>query len=79
MSGGLLTCDRLGVKGRFAPGHENDIALASIGIVVFEEEELVDTIILQGRDFDNGADGTSQTTFDDKILLAPDLKKGLSR
>lgn len=44
------------MKSGFAPGHKDDIALTRIGIIVFKEKELVDTIILQGRDFDNVAD-----------------------
>lgn len=44
--GRLLTCDILSVKGAFTPGHENDIALARVGIIVFQKEELVDAVIL---------------------------------
>lgn len=42
-----LTCDGSGVPGAFAASDEDDIALARVGIVVLEKEELVDAIVLE--------------------------------
>ena len=41
-----LTSYGFGVPRTLAPGDEDDILLARVGIVVFKKEELVDSIIL---------------------------------
>ena len=41
--------------------------------MVFEEEGLVDAILLESAELDDEADSTSQRLFDDKILLAANL------
>lgn len=43
---GWLTSYVLGMPGAFAAGHEDDILLAGVGIVVFQKEELIDAILL---------------------------------
>lgn len=43
---------------RLAPRDEDNIALARVDIVVLEDEELVHAILLEGRDLDDGADGS---------------------
>jgi hypothetical protein len=68
-----LTCDVLGMSGTFAPRHEYDIALAGVGIVVLQKEELVDAVLLQRRDLDDDADRTGQALLDDQVLLPADL------
>jgi len=57
----------------FAPSDENDVALACIGIILLEEEELVDAVVLKGCDLDDESDGTGEALFNDEVLLAPDL------
>lgn len=68
------------MAGTFASRHEHHIALACIGIVVFDEEELVHAVILERRDLDYVANGASKTSFDDEVLFTADLwrerKKG---
>ena len=61
------------MEGALAPRHEDDIALARIGVIVLEKEELVDAVLLQGRDLDDVADRAGQTALDDQVLLAPNL------
>lgn len=41
------TCYGLSVTAALATGNKDDIALAGISVVVFEEEELVDAIVLK--------------------------------
>jgi hypothetical protein len=43
----LLTCYGLSMSGAFTPGHKHDVALARVGIVVLQKEELINTIFLQ--------------------------------
>ena len=68
-----LTSNRRRMAGAFAPRHENHIALAGVGIVVFDEEELVDAVILERRDLDHGTDGAGETSFDNEVLLTANL------
>ncbi|KAK5624599.1 hypothetical protein RRF57_000314 [Xylaria bambusicola] len=68
-----LTSDGLHVASTLPSCHKNRIALASIGIVVFQKKELINAVIVQGRDFDDDANRTGQAALDDKILLAADL------
>lgn len=70
---GWLTCDRLSMPGTLAAGDEDDIALRGADIVALEEEELVDAVVLKGRDLDDGADGPGEALLDDEVLLALDL------
>lgn len=51
-----MLCYFGGMTCAFAPSYEDDVALTRVGIVVFQEKELVDTIFLKGRYFDDGAD-----------------------
>ena len=62
------------MAGRLAAGHEDDIALAGVGIVVLEKEKLVDTVVLQLRNLDDGANGPAQVPLDDEVLLAAHLE-----
>lgn len=48
-----LTCDIVSVAGRLAAGDEDDIALACIGVLVLEEEEIVDAVVAQCRGLDH--------------------------
>lgn len=41
-----LTCNVLSVASALAPCHEHDVALTCVGIVVLQEEELVDSVFL---------------------------------
>lgn len=73
MGPGSLTCDGLSMPGTLPAGDEDDIALRGADIVALEEEELVDAVVLEGRDLDDGADGASEALLDDEVLLALDL------
>ena len=57
-----------------APSNEHYIALANIGIVVLQEEDLVDSVILKSRELDEYAYRTSQTSLKDQILLPTYLR-----
>lgn len=54
-----LTCDSVSVARRLAPRNEDDIALARVGVVVLEEEKVVDAVIAQGRGLDHDTKWTS--------------------
>lgn len=75
-NGRSLTCNSPRLAGAFASCHEHHIALTCIGIVVFDEEELVHAVILERRDLDHGANGASETSFDDEVLFTADLEGG---
>lgn len=72
--GKALTGDSLSVPGALASCHEDNIALACIGILLFKEEELIDAILVQGGHLDNDTNRAGEATFNDKILLATDLE-----
>jgi hypothetical protein len=55
--GWLLTRYCLCMAAALAAGDENDIALARVGIIVFQDEKLVDAILLEGGNLDYYADG----------------------
>lgn len=55
---GARTCNGMGVAGRLAPSDEDDISLACVCVFVFEEEKIVDTVVAQGRGFNNNAKWT---------------------
>lgn len=44
---GVRTCYRVSMMGRLAPRNEDHIALTRVGIVVFEEEEVIGAIVSQ--------------------------------
>lgn len=46
------TSDHLSVSGTISSGNEDNIALAGVGVVVFQEEDLVDSVVLQSRELD---------------------------
>lgn len=68
-----LGCYSFGMAAAFAPRDEDDITLARIDVVVFEDEELVDSVLLEDGDLDNDANGTDQASIKDDIFLAADL------
>lgn len=57
--GTALTCDGMSIAGRLAPSDEDDISLARVCVVVFKEEEIVDTVIAQSRGLDHDTKWTS--------------------
>lgn len=57
----------------FPSRDEDDVALACIGILILENEELVDSVLLEGSDLDYYADWPDQAPIEDDILLAADL------
>lgn len=68
-----LTCYRLGVAATLASRDEHDIALAGVDILVLKDEELVDSILLEGSHLDYHADWADQAAIEDDIFLAADL------
>lgn len=69
-----LGCYCFGVATAFAPRDEDDITLARIDVVVFEDEELVDSVLLEYSDLDNDANGTDQASIKDDVFLTADLR-----
>lgn len=63
------------MSGTLPAGDEDDIALSGPDIVALEEEELVDAVVLEGRDLDDSADRAGEALFDDEVLLALDLSR----
>lgn len=52
---------------------EDDILLGCVDIVIFQKENLVNTVVLKSGEVDEQPDGTGQRLLDYKILLASDL------
>jgi hypothetical protein len=71
---GKHTCYCARLFGILAANEENDIPLAGVDIVVFQEKDLVYAIFLKGAELDEQANGTGQRLLNDQILLASDLK-----
>jgi hypothetical protein len=60
---------------RVLAAYEEDyVPLGGIDIVVLKEEDLVDTIFLEGTELDKQSNSSSQGLFNDQILLASDLE-----
>jgi hypothetical protein len=53
------TCNRLGVMPALPTRNEHDIALASVRIIVFEKEELVNAVVVKRRHLDHVTDRAS--------------------
>ena len=70
----VLTCDCVGVAGRLAARNENDIALARVGILVLEKEEVVDAVVAQSGRLDDDAERAGEVLLNDEVLLAADLR-----
>lgn len=68
-----LTCYRLSVAAAFTSRDEHDVALARIGILILKNEELVDSVLLEGSDLDYYANWPDQAPIEDDIFLAADL------
>lgn len=68
-----LTCNVLGVPSTLPPSNEDDIALYCAHIVALQEEELVDAVVLESRDLDDGSNRAGEALLDDEVLLALDL------
>ncbi|CAF3466252.1 unnamed protein product [Fusarium graminearum] len=58
-----------------APRNEDDIALACIGVVILQNEELIHSIFLKSCDFDYSSDWTDKTLIEDDIFLSADLDR----
>lgn len=69
----VLTCNRLGISSTFASRDEDDISLASIRVLILEEEEVIDAIIPQRRGFDYQTNRACEALFNNKVLLSADL------
>lgn len=69
-----LTCYGLRMPAALSSGDKDDIALARIHIIVLEDEELVDAVLLQCGDLDDGADGADQAAVKHEVLFTADLQ-----
>lgn len=68
-----LVGNRLCVPPLLAACHEHDIALARVGVGVFEKEKLVDAVVLQRRRLGNRAERAGKGLFNDEVFLAANL------
>lgn len=57
-----------------AASDEDDVALTGIDVVIFQDEELVDTIFLKCSNLDYQANGANQAAVEDDILLSSYLE-----
>ena len=69
----MLTCYVLSVTTTFAARNEDNITLASVGVLILEKEEFVNAVILQCRDLNNDSDRASETLLDHEVLLPSHL------
>lgn len=53
------TCYHADLLRIFASYHEDDVPLGGVHIVIFQEEELVNAILLESAELDNQADSAS--------------------
>jgi hypothetical protein len=58
----------------FASSEKDNIPLACVGVLIFQEEELFDSIFLEGRNFDYDANGSGQAALDYEVLLSSHLR-----
>jgi hypothetical protein len=56
-----------------AARNEDDVALACIGVVVLQNEELVHPIFLKSCNLDYSPDWANKTLVEDNVLLSTDL------
>lgn len=70
----MRTSDGLDIECLFAMDKVDDISLRRIGVAVFKDEDFVDSIFLQGREFDNEPNRPRQVLSDDQVLLASYLE-----
>lgn len=71
----VRTCYGLSATATFTPSDEDDITLACVDIIVFENEELVDTVLLQHSNFDDDTDRADEVSIEDDILLTANLSE----
>ena len=71
---GKHTCYCARLFGVLAANKEHDIPLAGIDVVVLQEEDLVYAIFLKRTELDEKTNSSSQSLFNDQVLLASDLK-----
>ncbi len=62
-------------SGLFPSCQENDVLLRGVDIVIFYNEDFIDSMFLKGRKFDQNADWASQCFLDHKVLLASNLRE----
>ena len=55
------------------PSNEDDIPLTDVRIAILQEENLVDAIILERREFDKYAYRASQAFLQNQVLLPTNL------
>jgi len=64
---------RLSMATDLSPCDKNDIVLAGVDVVIFENEEFVDAVFLQGSDLDYRTDGADETAVEHEVLLPAHL------
>jgi len=60
--------------GTLSSRNEHHISLADVRVAILQEEHLIDTIILKGRELDEYAYWTSQALLKYQILLPTNLQ-----
>lgn len=73
--GHVHTSDRLSMPCALPASYEHHILLADVRIAIFQEEHLVNTIVLEGGKFGKEANWSSQALLNHQILLSTDLPK----
>ncbi len=68
-----LTGYGLSMSSTLPARNEDHIALAGVGIVILEIEDLVDAIVLESRELHKETDRTCEIPLKDEVLLPPDL------
>jgi hypothetical protein len=59
----------------FAAGDEDNIALACVGVVILQNEELVHAIFLKSCNLDYSSDWSDKTLIEDNVLLPTNLSR----
>lgn len=57
----------------FPSRNEDDVALARIDILILEDEEFIDSILLERRNLNYYANWADEASIEDDILLATNL------
>ncbi len=63
----------IGLPSAFASSDEDDIVLAGVDVVIFQDKELVNSVFLKLGDLDNQPNGAYQAAIEDQVFLAANL------
>ena len=73
IQGHIHTCCCKSSRGFVSSGQEDNVLLRGVDIVVLKQKQLVDSMVLQGRELDGDPDSICQRLLDHQVLLASDL------